>query len=100
MKWIYKLRKVFPSGIYLIVNGVRQDIVSSIKWYNYLLCILPLSLIFIAGLLGEVIGGGATGLNLSIMQNMDKENKLITYGKVISVNVAVYLVYQFIASSI
>ncbi|TCV14145.1 hypothetical protein EDC17_101650 [Sphingobacterium alimentarium] len=95
-----QIKESFPSGIYLMVNGVRQDIVSSIKWYNYLLCIVPLSLIFIAGLLGAVIGGGATGLNLSIMQKMDKVNKLITYGKVIAVNIAVYLVYLFIASSI
>lgn len=95
-----QIKESFPSGIYLMVNGVRQDIVSSIKWYNYLLCIVPLSLIFIVGLLGAVIGGGATGLNLSIMQKMDKENKLITYGKVIAVNIAVYLVYLFIASSI
>lgn len=93
--------KAYPKPSYLDmvpaleIDGIRHNIVDKLKWYEYVLCLVPLLLVFIGGGLGGAIGGVGAVSNLQIMRT-DGSNAT-KYLKVIAVSMAAYLVY-FVAA--
>lgn len=80
----------------LVINGVKNDIVEKLKWYQYAIGGLPILLIFMGGILGGAIGALAAITNFGILRQ--EGNDMVKYGKVIAISVAAYFVFAYASS--
>lgn len=80
----------------LEINGVKNQIVEKLKWYQYTLALLPVLLIFVGGAIGGGVGITAALINLNIFR-IEGEAKGIKYLKVIGVVLLAYLIYFLVA---
>lgn len=68
---------------------------SGLKWYEYIICGIPLVLIFIGGAIGGGVGGGAFALNV-ILWKSDK-SELAKIASVMGVTIGAFVLYFVIA---
>lgn len=92
--------KIYPKQSFaaplpaLEIDGIKYDVRKKLAWYENVVALLPVLLVFIGGGLGGGIGVVATVQNLKIFQTND--NALVKYAKVIGVSLLSYLLYILI----
>jgi|SRR5690606_6941178 len=75
----------------LEINGVKHRIVQRLPWYQYVLALSPILMLFIGGALGAMAGLLASLYNLQIFRTEDSD--IIKYLKVIAVSILAYIAY-------
>ncbi|MNK21758.1 hypothetical protein D3C87_400250 [compost metagenome] len=74
----------------LIINGEKHRIVAKLPWYQLVLALLPLLLLY-GGALGGGAGAIAAMLNMQVFRNED--SAAVKYFKVIGITIAAFAVY-------
>ena len=73
------------------VDGVAQAVAPPLAWYEWILVILPMSLVFLGGGLGGLCGGIAFTINLSLLRGTLPP--LGRYGAALGVTLAAYVLF-------
>lgn len=73
------------------VDGELNHIFNTLKWYNFLVAVFPLVLIFVGGVLGGIIGLLATLKNLSVFYQ--DGNVILKYLEVAITTIISSLIY-------
>ena len=90
-----KLR-AFDAVPAVFFNGNEIELVNKLTWYEYVLIIIPIILVFIGGIIGALIGGAAAYTNSILFRKIN--NKPLRYSSaVINIFVAVILFWKIIA---
>ncbi|WP_111310071.1 hypothetical protein [Confluentibacter sediminis] len=99
-----ELIKAFPKQSFpdtvpaLEINGVKNQIVAKLQWFQYVLGGLPILLLFVGGAIGGAIGAVAAVTNFNIFRQEGSET--LKYLKVAGVILATYTLYFVLATII
>lgn len=75
----------------LEINGVKHRIVQRLPWYQYVLALSPILMLFIGGALGAIAGLLTSLYNLQIFRTEGSD--ILKYLKVIAVSILAYIAY-------
>ncbi|OGH13344.1 MAG: hypothetical protein A2687_05015 [Candidatus Levybacteria bacterium RIFCSPHIGHO2_01_FULL_38_26] len=68
---------------------------SGLKWYEYFVCGIPLILIFIGGLIGGAIGGGAFAINIKLWKS--SKSKALKIAGVTGITIGAFIITLVLA---
>ena|SRR5690606_10634191 len=75
----------------LEINGITYQTVEKLTWYQYIIALLPMTMIIVGGLLGGVIGAVASLFNLQLFRTEGSDG--MKYLKVIGTTVFAFILY-------
>ena len=89
----------FPDFVpTLEINGIKNQVVEKLKWFQYVLGGLPILLVFVGGAIGGVIGAVGAITNFNIFRQEGSEAS--KYLKVIGIVFAAFVLYFILATFI
>lgn len=80
----------------LEINGIKNQIVEKLKWFQYAIGGIPILLLFVGGAIGGAIGALAVMTNFNIFRQDGTE--ISKYAKVLGVVVGSYILYFLFAT--
>lgn len=93
--------KAYPKPRYmdvvpvLEIDGIQYDVVEKLTWFQYVICCVPLLLIFFGGALGGGLGAVASSINLQIIRTGGSATG--NYLKVLGITLAAFAFYFLVA---
>lgn len=91
----------FESGLdekwnpWLKANGEDVKLATPLAWYQWIWIGLPVILVFTGGLIGGMVGGAATYLNMLVMQS--NRSAALRYGMTMILSVSAVVLYGILA---
>jgi hypothetical protein len=79
----------------LEINDKPVELAPPLKWYELVWCCLPIALLFVGGLIGGGVGGGACFLNVLIFRG--EQSLVMKYALTAIVTVCAFVVYLVLA---
>lgn len=84
----------------LVVDGQTISVVDSLKWYEWVWCVLPLALIFVGGLIGAFVGFAGFFINSKLFRSsMNGAAKYLAGGAVSLAALITYVILALMVTS-